>query len=176
MGHCTAIRMPSRWYERLLQESPTDLLLLTETAQTLKLLHHEEQAMSMYRRALEQESCHLDALNGLGNLYRNHQEYGKAIHTFRQAVKCAPLWRMPRLSRRIDHPFRLGGGGLCLLETIVGAGQHAEWAGKGDVQTHAGADVGGPRLSSLSPPRSRRSTTRTSSLSKTAAPSIVREA
>ena len=77
-------------YERLLQESPTDLLLLTETAQTLKLLHHEEQAMSMYRRALEQESCHLDALNGLGNLYLSHQEYGKAVHTFRQAVKCAP--------------------------------------------------------------------------------------
>jgi uncharacterized protein HemY len=44
----------------------------------------------MYRSALEQEACHLDALNGLGNLYLSHQEYGKAVHIFRQAVKCAP--------------------------------------------------------------------------------------
>ncbi len=79
-----------KMYEGLLQESPSDLLLLTETAQTLKWLHQDEQAMAMYRTALEQGSCHLDALNGLGNLYLGHQEYGKAVHVFRQAVKCAP--------------------------------------------------------------------------------------
>jgi tetratricopeptide (TPR) repeat protein len=77
-------------YEGLLRQSPSDFLLLTETAQTLKLLQKEEQAMTMYRSALEQEACHLDALNGLGNLYLSHQEYGKAVHIFRQAVKCAP--------------------------------------------------------------------------------------
>ncbi|MBA3965660.1 MAG: serine protease [Nitrospirales bacterium] len=77
-------------YEGLLQQSPSDPLILTETAKTLKLLHLDDQAMAMYRTVLDHESCHLDALNRLGILYLSHQEYGKAVHTFRQAVKCAP--------------------------------------------------------------------------------------
>ncbi len=77
-------------YEGLLQQSPSDPLILTETAKTLKLLHYDEQAMAMYRTALEHESCYLDALNRLGSLYLSHQEYEKAVYTFRQAVKCAP--------------------------------------------------------------------------------------
>jgi S1-C subfamily serine protease/tetratricopeptide (TPR) repeat protein len=77
-------------YEGLLQQSPSDLFLLTETAQTWKFLHHEDKAMAMYEAVLEQDPCYLDALNGLGHLYLVDHEYGKAVQTFRKAVKCAP--------------------------------------------------------------------------------------
>ncbi len=77
-------------YEGLLQVSPSDLLLLVESAQTLKALHRDEKAIAMYRTVLNQESCSLDALNGLGNLYLSNQDYELAVQTFRQAVTCAP--------------------------------------------------------------------------------------
>lgn len=77
-------------YEGLLQQLPADPFILTETAKTLKLLHYDDRAMMMYRTVLDHESCHLDALNRLGSLYFSHQEYEKAVPTFRQAVKCEP--------------------------------------------------------------------------------------
>lgn len=79
-----------RIYEGLLQQSPTDPFILTETAKTLTLLRYDDQAMAMYRTVLDHESCHLDVLNRLGILYLSHEKYGKAVYTFQQAVKCAP--------------------------------------------------------------------------------------
>ena len=77
-------------YKELLQQSPSDPFLLTETAQAWKLLHHNDKAIAMYETVLEYESCYLDALNGLGHLYLVNHEFGKAVHIFRQAVKCVP--------------------------------------------------------------------------------------
>jgi len=77
-------------YERLLQQSPSDLLLLTEAAQVSQDLHMEEKAMATYRTVLERESCYVDALNGLGNIHLGKENYVDAVRIFQRAVTCRP--------------------------------------------------------------------------------------